>query len=39
LTDSSNWGEWVLNETGAYGFRFDAIKHISVGHRETQTFF
>ncbi|GAA5981495.1 hypothetical protein JCM11641_004782, partial [Rhodosporidiobolus odoratus] len=22
------WGEWVLKETGAAGFRFDAIKHI-----------
>lgn len=23
------WGEWILKETGAYGFRFDAVKHIS----------
>ncbi|KAK4054314.1 hypothetical protein OIO90_003547 [Microbotryomycetes sp. JL221] len=22
------WGEWVLKETGAVGFRFDAVKHI-----------
>lgn len=29
---SRNWGEWILKETGAYGFRFDAVKHISVGH-------
>lgn len=27
--DLFKWGEWVLNETGAYGFRFDAVKHIS----------
>lgn len=27
--DLKKWGEWVLNETGAYGFRFDAVKHIS----------
>lgn len=33
LTDS-RWGEWILKETGAYGFRFDAVKHISVGQRE-----
>ncbi|CEQ41970.1 SPOSA6832_03728 [Sporobolomyces salmonicolor] len=26
--DCINWGEWVLKETGADGFRFDAIKHI-----------
>ncbi|GAA6005838.1 hypothetical protein JCM10207_007245 [Rhodosporidiobolus poonsookiae] len=25
------WGEWVLRETGAAGFRFDAIKHIDIG--------
>ncbi len=30
MADNSNWGEWVLKETGAYGFRFDAVKHISV---------
>ncbi|OCF61510.1 alpha-amylase [Kwoniella mangroviensis CBS 10435] len=23
------WGDWILKETGAYGFRFDAVKHIS----------
>ncbi|KAK1922270.1 putative alpha-amylase [Papiliotrema laurentii] len=23
------WGNWILKETGAYGFRFDAVKHIS----------
>lgn len=22
------WGEWILKESGAEGFRFDAIKHI-----------
>lgn len=27
--DMFKWGEWVLRETGAYGFRFDAVKHIS----------
>ncbi|KAG8889411.1 hypothetical protein FRB99_003992 [Tulasnella sp. 403] len=26
--DLFNWGNWVLQETGAFGFRFDAIKHI-----------
>ncbi|BGP17291.1 hypothetical protein JCM10213v2_005309 [Rhodosporidiobolus nylandii] len=26
-----HWGEWVLKETGAAGFRFDAIKHIDEG--------
>ncbi|GAA6043444.1 hypothetical protein JCM8097_002860 [Rhodosporidiobolus ruineniae] len=26
-----NWGEWVLRETGAAGFRFDAIKHVDEG--------
>jgi glycosidase len=25
----SKWGDWILKETGAYGFRFDAVKHIS----------
>jgi hypothetical protein len=29
LTERSNWGDWILKETGAYGFRFDAVKHIS----------
>ncbi|ORX40476.1 putative alpha-amylase [Kockovaella imperatae] len=24
-----NWGNWILKETGAHGFRFDAVKHIS----------
>lgn len=24
--DTNNWGTWVINETGAEGFRFDAIK-------------
>ncbi|GAA5867181.1 hypothetical protein JCM8547_006267 [Rhodosporidiobolus lusitaniae] len=24
-----NWGEWVVNETGAEGFRIDAVKHFS----------
>ena len=28
--NSSNWGNWILKETGAHGFRFDAVKHISV---------
>ncbi len=23
-------GKWILNETGACGFRFDAVTHISV---------
>ncbi|KAK4687650.1 alpha-amylase, partial [Tremellales sp. Uapishka_1] len=27
--DIKKWGDWVLEETGAYGFRFDAVKHIS----------
>ncbi|BEI84455.1 hypothetical protein CcaverHIS002_0410590 [Cutaneotrichosporon cavernicola] len=27
--DLNNWGDWVLKETGAFGFRFDAVKHIS----------
>lgn len=22
------WGEWIIKETGAEGFRFDAVKHI-----------
>jgi len=26
--DLLSWGEWVLKEVGAQGFRFDAIKHI-----------
>lgn len=30
IEDMNKWGEWILNETGAYGFRFDAVKHISV---------
>ncbi|KAG9014454.1 hypothetical protein FRB93_013579 [Tulasnella sp. JGI-2019a] len=37
--DVKNWGVWVTQETGASGFRFDAIKHIDeyfmadfVGH-------
>ncbi|ODN77445.1 hypothetical protein L202_04623 [Cryptococcus amylolentus CBS 6039] len=25
----NKWGKWVLQETGAHGFRFDAVKHIS----------
>ncbi|BGP41093.1 hypothetical protein JCM10449v2_005062 [Rhodotorula kratochvilovae] len=29
--DMINWGEWVMRETGAAGFRFDAIKHIDEG--------
>ncbi|KAL7415245.1 glycoside hydrolase superfamily [Mrakia frigida] len=29
--DLNNWGVWVLKETGAEGFRFDAIKHIDRG--------
>lgn len=29
--DILNWGSWVLKETGASGFRFDAVKHIDVG--------
>lgn len=29
--DLFKWGDWILKETGAYGFRFDAVKHISVG--------
>ncbi|WVQ75657.1 hypothetical protein IAR50_005286 [Cryptococcus sp. DSM 104548] len=27
--DLNKWGKWVLQETGAHGFRFDAVKHIS----------
>ncbi|KAL7420645.1 hypothetical protein Q5752_004596 [Cryptotrichosporon argae] len=27
--DLNKWGDWILKETGAYGFRFDAVKHIS----------
>ncbi|GAA5867187.1 hypothetical protein JCM8547_006269 [Rhodosporidiobolus lusitaniae] len=27
--DIINWGEWVIKETGAEGFRFDAVKHFS----------
>ncbi|KAG8864525.1 hypothetical protein FRB96_005028 [Tulasnella sp. 330] len=30
-TDIKNWGSWVIAETGASGFRFDAIKHIDEG--------
>ncbi|KAF8917380.1 putative alpha-amylase [Mucidula mucida] len=26
--DVLNWGKWVIKETGASGFRFDAVKHI-----------
>ncbi|SJL11595.1 related to alpha-amylase [Armillaria ostoyae] len=26
--DVINWGKWVIKETGAVGFRFDAVKHI-----------
>ena len=26
--DLNSWGEWVIKETGAAGFRFDAVKHI-----------
>lgn len=26
IADLDNWGEWILKETGAGGFRFDAIK-------------
>jgi hypothetical protein len=29
--DIKHWGEWVIKETGAEGFRFDAIKHIDRG--------
>ncbi|KAJ8293289.1 Glucan 1,4-alpha-maltohexaosidase [Rhodotorula toruloides] len=29
--DLINWGEWVIKETGAAGFRFDAVKHIDEG--------
>lgn len=29
--DINDWGTWVLKETGAQGFRFDAVKHIDVG--------
>lgn len=29
LRRRSKWGDWILKETGAYGFRFDAVKHIS----------
>ncbi|KAL1405244.1 hypothetical protein Q8F55_008870 [Vanrija albida] len=28
-SDLFKWGDWVLKETGAFGFRFDAVKHIS----------
>ncbi|KAJ9114591.1 hypothetical protein QFC20_001465 [Naganishia adeliensis] len=28
--DLFRWGEWILKETGASGFRFDAVKHIDV---------
>nr|AOC97452.1 alpha-amylase [Flammulina velutipes] len=28
--DTLNWGKWVINETGAAGFRFDAVKHIDA---------
>ncbi|WVF67353.1 hypothetical protein IAT40_002108 [Kwoniella sp. CBS 6097] len=30
----NKWGDWILKETGAYGFRFDAVKHISRGFIE-----
>lgn len=23
-----NWGKWIIRETGADGFRFDAVRHI-----------
>lgn len=26
--DLINWGKWVVRETGADGFRFDAVRHI-----------
>ncbi|GAA5847444.1 hypothetical protein JCM9279_000483 [Rhodotorula babjevae] len=29
--DLINWGVWIMKETGAAGFRFDAIKHIDEG--------
>nr|AFX74688.1 alpha amylase [Glaciozyma antarctica] len=29
--DTNNWGTWVIKETGAEGFRFDAIKHMDEG--------
>lgn len=29
--DLFDWGTWILKETGASGFRFDAVKHIDVG--------
>jgi len=28
VNDLNSWGEWVIKETGAAGFRFDAVKHI-----------
>ncbi|CDZ98132.1 alpha-amylase [Phaffia rhodozyma] len=28
IEDLNNWGTWILKESGAAGFRFDAIKHI-----------
>lgn len=24
------WGEWILKETGAEGYRLDAVKHVDV---------
>ncbi|KIY63156.1 glycoside hydrolase family 13 protein [Cylindrobasidium torrendii FP15055 ss-10] len=29
--DTLNWGAWVIKETDAAGFRFDAVKHIEAG--------
>ncbi|ESK92575.1 glucan -alpha-maltohexaosidase precursor [Moniliophthora roreri MCA 2997] len=29
--DIINWGKWIINEIGAAGFRFDAVKHIDSG--------
>ncbi|KAK7047862.1 hypothetical protein VNI00_006190 [Paramarasmius palmivorus] len=29
--DVINWGKWIINEIGAAGFRFDAVKHIDSG--------
>lgn len=28
--DIIDWGEWMINETGVAGFRFDAVKHFSA---------